>query len=153
MISLIKHKGINMKKSVKEMIRMDSGDYLFKDYGKYCSNLSIIISKDLVDSEGNFEFWKSCPSHDLNLDEGQFEKVQGDFFVSKKGTKIFKIKNNGKHLLVRDNWGGCFNNYRGGTLPENQLYFRRASSNGGGSGYDYAVIPLDWKYTISEDDL
>jgi hypothetical protein len=28
-----------------------------------------------------------------------------------------------------------------------------ASSNGGGNGYDYVVVPIHTKYTISIDDI
>jgi hypothetical protein len=89
----------------------------------------------------------------LNLENGSLDFMRGSYFVSKKGTKIFKIDPNGQHMLLRDDWGGAFNDYRGGTLPEDQLYYHRASSNGGGSGYDYAVIPVGWKQVLKEEDL
>ena len=35
----------------------------------------------------------------------------------------------------------------------NTLYYRRSRSNGGGSGYDYAVINIDTKYCPNIDDI
>ena len=76
--------------------------------------------------------------------------------MSKKGTKLFKLNPMGKHYLLKDEWGGAFNNYRGGKLPTTDrgaVYYRCASSNGGGCGNDFSVIPIDWKNTLSEEDL
>ena len=146
-----------------DIVILDSGDFYIKDYGKYKSGLGLIISK-------NDKHYVCCPIQgiiklynysvmkkaDLNLGNGSVEYMVGDYFVSKKGTKIFKVKDGGKHLLLRDHWGGCFNDYRGGKLPKEDdgaLYYRRASSNGGGAGYDYAVVPVGWRNKLTEEDL
>lgn len=130
-------------------ITLDNGNFLINDCGKYASNLSFLntvsdIQYDDVDKK------------DINLPQGNLSCVYGDFFVSKKGTKCFRIlpKNDAHHILIRDDWGGGFSHYRGGTLPQDDaLYYRRASSNGGGQGYDYGVYPKDWRYCLSEDDI
>ena len=88
----------------------------------------------------------------FNLPNGELRQLTGEYFVSKKGTKCFRI-GNGPHIILQDDWGGAFNKYRGHTLPEDQIYYRRSSSNGGGCGYDYAIIPKDWRLQITEDDI
>ena len=154
-----------MRSNFGDVVEMNDGSYLVKHYGKYTSNLGIIVENndEAVKAKTEYE------SEHIELFETKYEGSQfnlgnecclrgmvGDFFISKKGTKLFKKNKDGKHVLLRDDWGGCFNDYRGGTLPgtdEGALYFRRASSNGGGSGYDYCVIPKDWRRTITIDDI
>ncbi len=137
----------------------NGGSFLVKNYGKYCSGLGIIVEKDddSIEKDNISLFKNSFDGAQFNLGNMcSLSGIIGDFFVSKKGTKLFKKCDNGKHILLRDNWGGSFNSYRGGTLPdttEGALYFRRASSNGGGTGYDYSIIPKDWKRSISIEDL
>ena len=147
-----------------EVFTMTNGDYIINHYGKYCSGLGIIVPKgdSHIGPYGEdqsirlFQEADSKNKSDFNLGEGPLDSLRGKFFVSKKGTKLFKVDPNGPHILLRDDWGGAFNSYRGGKLPAmdgGALYYRRASSNGGGTGYDYAVVPVNWKLEISEDDL
>ena len=148
-----------------EVLEMTSGDYLIQHYGKYASNLGIIVPKSdshigpYGQDDQSIRLFQEADMKDkaeFNLGEGVLDTLRGKFFVSKKGTKLFKVDPNGPHILLRDDWGGAFNSYRGGKLPTMErgaLYHRRASSNGGGSGYDYAVVPIEWKLEISEDDL
>lgn len=145
-----------------DVIELNSGDYIIQNYGKYCSGLGIIVPKDDAhigpygDEDKSIRLFQDedrCDKSVFNLGNGVVDTLRGKYFVSKKGTKLFKVDPNGPHMLLRDDWGGAFNDYRGGKLPDNQLYYRRASSNGRGSGYDYAVVPIDWKQSISEDDL
>jgi hypothetical protein len=129
-------------------IKLKDGKYLINDYGKYQSGLSIINNIPLIE-------WIKKDAKDFNLPEGNIEVVYGNFFISKKGTKCFEIKDkeNAKHILISDDWGGAFNSYRGRTLPQNGLYFKRASSNGGGAGVDYAILDKDWKHSLSVEDI
>ena len=146
-----------------EAFLLDSGNIGVKLYGKYTPNLLFIIGQgdSHIEKKNDEEiyvknWWDSKDYREFNLPQGDLCGIVGTFFTSKKGTKIFRIEENGPHILLRDDWGGCFNDYRGGTLPDESqgaLYHRRASSNGGGSGYDYAVVPKDWRLSISEDDL
>ena len=146
-----------------EHVILDSGDFLLKHYGKYKSGLGIIVPKNSaqVDAEKRYIKLFSAENRisyeELNLGgKGLVDAVRGDFFVSKKGTKLFKVNPSGKHYLLKDEWGGCFNDYRGGKLPTTDrgaVYYRCASSNGGGCGNDFSVIPIDWKNTLSEEDL
>lgn len=132
---------------LENYIKLDNGKIIFSDYGKYRPNILFILTSPEIK-------WEECSFRDLNLPEGDLKKVKGNFFKTKKGANAFEINETGKHLLIRDNWGGAFNRYRGGTLEKlNNLYFRRASSNGGGSGYDYVIINLDEKYKPTIDDF
>lgn len=133
--------------SFENVITLNDGNFLIKEYGKYKSNLSFLSEVPAI-------AWTPCKPSDFNLDRGTFYYIKGEFFTSKKGTKCFRVNPNGKHILLRDSWGGAFEKYRGNTLPkEGAVYYRRASSNGGGCGYDYAVYPANWRYTLSEEDI
>jgi hypothetical protein len=79
--------------------------------------------------------------------------VKGDFFVSKKGTKMFRVKTYGKHILLRDNWGGEFGDIWGDRLPKEDALFYHHVNGCGFDGYDYAIYPRDWKRSVSVDDL
>ena len=146
-----------------EHVILGSGDFLLKHYGKYKSGLGIIIPKNSAEVDAEKRYIKLFRAEnrisyeELNIGgKGLVDAVRGDFFVSKKGTKLFKVNPNGKHYLLKDEWGGCFNNYRGGKLPSTDrgaVYYRCASSNGGGCGNDFSIIPIDWKNTVSEEDL
>jgi len=132
----------------KNWIELNDGKFLLKDFGKYRTDLLIISDKPEI----NYE--KISPQ-EFNLDKGDLTFVKGTFFVTKKGANAFKIEEEGKHLLIRDDWGGAFNTYRGWSLfeLENILFKRRASSNGCGMGYDYVVVPVGSKYGVSIEDL
>ncbi len=130
-------------------IKLDNGKFLKNDFGKYQPDLCFICPKEEI-------VWESKPKKDFNLGDGSVDVIRGKFFTSKKGTKCFEIRPDGYHYLIRDDWGGSFNSYRGGVIPNLQggaLYYRRASSNGGGSGYDYCIVPVEWKKIMSIDDI
>ena len=157
---------MNMTTSLRdtEVVLLTNGNYLLKHYGKYNSGLGIIVPKDdnHIGPYGDDKCIRIFQSPDrldkvgFNLGSGTLDSIRGEFFVSKKGTKLFRVDPNGPHFLLRDDWGGPFNKYRGNKLPNldgGALYYKRASSNGGGSGYDYAVLPIEWRLEISEEDL
>jgi hypothetical protein len=133
------------------VVELSDGSFLIKDYNKYGSGLCILHSRPAFGYE-----YVSCGKDDLNLSRGYFDILYGAYFVSKKGTKCFRVDKNGPHKLIRDDWGGAFNSYRGGSLPvegKDVLYYKRAKSNGGGMGYDYVVVPRDWKNVLSVEDI
>jgi len=149
-------------------IELGDGTLYFAGFGKYMPNLGFIVDPkdphvkngmltifDVLDHPTQEEGGNRKLREELNLRDSSITgRVFGDYFVSKKGTKMFRIKADGKDQLLCDDWGGCFNDYRGGVLPqEGSLHYRRASSNGGGCGCDYAVYPRDWKRTMTVDDL
>ena len=142
--------------------------FIVNDFGKYSPNLSFIISKDFeLDERGNVKdqfryFDDQEVINNMNIDfNGNAKFMFGDFWVSKNGTKCFKPKNpiKASHVLIMVNWGGCFNSTRG-VYPDdasklNPKYYRRASSNGGGTGTDYWVFPVGYVHTmhIENDEL
>lgn len=132
----------------EDSVLLDSGEHLMNKFGKYEPNICFISRLPHI-------MWRSTTPREYNLSpKCTLKYVRGTYFKSKKkGTNCFRLNENGPHVLLRDDWGGAFEKYRGGNLPEDQLYYRRASSNGGGCGYDYAVIPLGWRKVISEDDI
>lgn len=132
----------------EKYVKLNDGKYLINDYGKYQSGLSFISNIPLIQ-------WVKKTPQNFNLPEGNFEVIYGNFFTSKKGTKCFEVKDEkyAKHVLISDDWGGAFNSYRGRTLPENGLYYKRARSNGGGVGVDYAIFDKHWKNSLSIEDI
>ena len=131
------------------IIVLSNWKFLINKYGKYQPNLSFITRVPKLSFE-------SVNCKDLNFDEWDFDVVYWEFFISKKWTKCFRVlpKEKAKHVLIRDDWWGAFNKYRWRTLPEeNALYYRRASSNWGWSGYDYGVYEVNFRNEVSEDDI
>lgn len=130
--------------------------FLVNDFGKYCPNITFIVSKEIeLDASGKpinpLQYIRDREVTDsMNMDfDGEAEFMFGDFWRSKKGGACFRPKNPkvAKDLLVRVSWGGCFDSSRGtysdeANAIEGVKYFRRASSNGGGTGYDYWVLPV-----------
>ena len=135
-------------------ILLDSNKYLVNDYGKYCSGITFIIAPRNIP---NYEYFKDRRLQEsLNiLWDGTPSFMYGNYWKSKKGSNCFAPcdKGHAKHLLIQLDWGGSFNSSRGSSEVQNTLYFRRASSNGGGTGYSYYIIPIDSKNTYSEDDI
>ncbi len=141
--------------------------FLVNDFGKYRPNITFVIPKVFdLGKDGkplNPIAYVKDPevTGNMNLDfDGSPAFIFGDFWRSKKGGACFRPKNpmQAKHLLIRVDWGGCFNNHRGNHSEEVQdinelLYFRRASSNGGGSGYDYWVLPVGYSRTLHLEEV
>jgi hypothetical protein len=128
-------------------IRLQDGSFLYKWYGKYSPGMLLISDTPEIKFE-------AVSPQDFNLPEGDLCILKGSYFKTKRGADAFRVDAEGNHILIRDSWGGAFNRYRGDTLPEDQaLYYRVASSNGGGTGYDYAIFPRGWQYIVSIDGL
>lgn len=131
---------------MNKTIKLTNGEFLFRDYSKYGCKLAIISPVEEIE-------WQEASPEDFNLPTAYLQKMVGEYYVSKKGTKCFHIKEDGPHILLRDPWGGAFNKYRGGNLPQDNLYFHRASSNAGGCGSDYAVVPKEWVNELDVEDI
>ena len=73
--------------------------------------------------------------------------LYGEFFRSKKGGAMFRILSPeiAPHILVSEDWGGSRGDndgsIRGKSIQNNLVYYRCASSGGGGMGREYFVIP------------
>ena len=130
-------------------IELDNGKWMVNDYGKYRPNLTFILN-----NKEDLENWEQIHGSELNLECGTLYRLTGNFWENKKGTKCFHVRKDGKHQLIRDSWGGAFCSYRGNIILNTgeSLYERRASSNGGGIGYDYAVFPVGWKKVEKFED-
>jgi len=129
-------------------IVLEGGKFLINYHGKYAPNMTFITRKPWIE-------WEKIDKKDLNLAQGSYEEVKGKYFISKKGAKVLDTTvKNPTHKLIRDAWGGAFNDYRGRSLSEEDaVYYNRARSNGGGSGYDYAVYQINWRNKVSIEDI
>ena len=144
--------------------------FLVNRFGKYQPNLCFVIPKvfdmgidgkvidplkgdrdEAVTGEMNIDF-RSTKSYSPKF-------IFGDYWVSKKGTRCFRPKRpkEAKHLLIEVDWGGPFGGPRGQTQAYassvGALYFRRASSNGGGVSKDYWVVPVGFKNRIVDPEI
>jgi hypothetical protein len=135
------------------VIELTNGEKLIKRYGKYKPNVCFLLNdanKEIV--------WEDAPKDLFNIawDSSHLEIMPGDFWLSKKGTKCFRPSKDGKHVLVRNNWGGCFEHSSGREFEEIKdlaIYARVARSNGGGAGNNYYVFPKDFRKEVSIDDI
>lgn len=134
----------------EEPIRLEGWKRLIRHYGKYRAGLSI-----LVNSFADYG-WKDDPhlGRKMNIQfDGKTSVMRGEFFVSKKGTNCFRVKKDGKHLLIRIEWGGSKKTRGLITAPKDAVYFKRASSNAGRMGYDYVIFPVDYVLHLKEEDV
>jgi len=128
--------------------------FLNRMYGKYNPQMTM-VSKEYLDSEviSKFNVSFEPASVGIEMDGRVSYAYLGDYRVNAKGTKIFELSLKGKDLFVCLDWGGCFNDSRGSHNVKDAKYVFRASSNGGGSGCTFFVLPLDYKQDISEDEI
>lgn len=140
-----------------EKVFATNSGFLFNDIGKYRTGLTFVLDSSFeLDKDGEVvspiqfvDDREVTDSFNLDLD-GDAKILFGDFWKSQKGAPCFRPKapNQAKHLLVDVRWGGCFNSHRGNWSDDAKaagaLYFRRASSNGGGAGHDYWVLPVGY---------
>ena len=140
-------------------VQMPDGRFSVPCYGKYEPNITIIVPQEnTMKSNG---YWKNPVGfedmtmffhHDYGIPFNASDiGVMFGKFTIKDGENIFEKQpcDQAEHVLIQANWGGAFNSTRG--IKERDmdewvknnsdvLKFRRASSNGGGSGYDYYVV-------------
>ena len=138
-----------------ETITLTNGEKLIRRYGKYQPGICFLLSENNI-----LISWTNMKNMfvDLNIefDADEIEWIPGNFWKSKKGTSCFRPDENGEHILVRTCWGGCFKDSRGTECPNIKnmaIYAKRASSNGGGSGYNYYVFDKNFHQQISVDDI
>ena len=141
--------------------------FLVNIFGKYCPNMTFVVGKEVeLDADGRsinpLRYSSDREVTDsMNMDfDGDADFMFGDFWRSKKGGACFRPKNPkvAKDLLVRVSWGGCFNSHRGTYSDEAKAiegvkYFRRASSNGGGAGNDFWVLPVGFSRILHIDEV
>jgi len=161
-----------MKKTLTlSEVKAAYGDYCFETetsfgvnkFGKYRPDVTFIIPKEFaIDKNGNpidptgFVSDREITDN-MNLDmSGDAKILFGDFWRSKKGGACFRPQDpmRAKHLLVCVSWGGAFSKTRGlHGEPKGSLYFRSASSNGGGVGNDYVVLPVGFTRVIRDEEI
>lgn len=135
----------------RDVFMLDGWQRLVKHYGTYRSGMTF-----LVNNFTDFEWIKDPQiSAKMNLNfDGDCKLIYGEYFESKKGTKCFRVKKGGKHVLVKVSWGGSWNRSRGlRTAPAGSLYYRRTTSRGGGLGTDYVIFPANYKVSYSINDI
>ena len=129
-------------------------------YGKYLPGISFVLHKDF--SGDPLKYRSDTPTRvmvaNMGISFGASESgvsvLFGDFWLSKAGKPHFRPKSSqtATHVIVKVGWGGCGQPRTRGawSAPEGVVYFRRASSNTGGAGYDYYVVPVG--YHLSHDE-
>lgn len=133
------------------VIFVTNGEVLCNRFGKYQPNLCFVLNEENIS-----DVWEdSGNKYNINWD-GDVVELRGDYWISKKGTKCFRPNKEGKHVLIRVDWGGCFNPTRGKEYSEIKNiaeYSVRASSNGGGNGYNFYVLPYGFHREVSIDEI
>ena len=131
-------------------------------FGKYQPDMTFIVPKEFnLGKDGKpISFLDYVEDHEvtgnMNLNfGGRASFIFGDYWRSKKGGACFRPKSplTAKHLLVKVSWGGAFDSTRGSHGVDDALYFRRASSNGGGAGCDYWVLPVGYTRFIRDAEI
>ena len=138
-----------------EKVFFNENNITVASFGKYAPCLTYILPMCWnIDSKGDVESpikWRDYPEiiRNMNIDfDGETKGIFGNYWTSKNGRLCFKITSpdKAKYILIKSSWGGCFNKTRGQLSSYAEevgaTWFRRASSNGGGSGYDYWILPV-----------
>ena len=140
--------------SREKVVELSNGETMIRRFGKYMPNLIFLLSEENVSVS-----WHRHDIEPLKLNiefDGDIEWMPGDFWVSKKGSNCFRPSDHGKHLLIKVDWGGPFISTRGDEyddIKNKTLYARRASSNGGGTGYNFYVFPKDYVEIVNIDEI
>lgn len=132
-------------------------------HGKYGPKLTYVLEKSFRDDP--LKFRKDNPTTKMvagmnirfNANESYIQALFGDFWLSKAGKPHFRPKQPqvATHVLLRAGWGGFGQSRTRGvwSAPDGVVYFRRASSNTGGAGYDYYVVPIGYYLVVRDDEL
>ena len=132
------------------VIELTNGEVLCNRFGKYQPNMCFVLNENNICNT-----WTDVDNYNIDWD-GDPVQLRGEYWVSKKGTKCFRPKEDGEYVLIRVDWGGCFNPTRGiefNTVKEFAPYSRKASSNGGGNGYNFYVLPYGFHREVSIDEI
>lgn len=151
-----------VKSQYGEKVVETATSFVINAYGKYLPNVSFVLDKDF--SGDPLKYRSDAPAREMvsqfGIDFGAPESgvsvLFGDFWSSKAGKPHFRPKSVqvASHVLVRASWGGAFARTRGRwDAPKGAAYFRRASSNGGGTGYDYYVLTVGYHLVVRDEEL
>ena len=157
------HTLADVKQKYGEKVIETNKTFVVNAYGKYRPNISFVLHKDF--SGDPLEYRKDAPTKKMvagmginfGAPESGVSVLFGDFWLSKAGKPHFRPKSYklATHVIIRADWGGfSYPGTRGAwSAPEGVVYFRRASSNGGGSGYDYYVVPVGYYLVVRDEEL
>ena len=142
--------------SDKVFINYNGDKFTMPQYGKYQPDITFEFStkfmvgntEDQYISDLKFRPFKKY-TDGMNMDfDGDPQVLFGNFRTSQSGKPVFSITDpkDAKNVMVRVGWGGAFDSTRGqhsdSEEAKDALYFHRASSNGGGVGYDFYVLDV-----------
>lgn len=151
----------NVKALYGDKVIETTKSFIVNAYGKYNPNISFVLDKDF--SGDPLEYRRDTPTKEMvanmGIDFGTSESgvsvLFGDFWLSRSGKPHFRPKSYklATHVIIRADWGGfSYPGTRGRwSAPDGVAYFRRASSNGGGTGYDYYVVPVGYHLIHDEE--
>lgn len=151
----------NVKALYGDKVIETAKSFIVNAYGKYNPNISFVLDKDF--SGDPLEYRRDTPTKEMvanmGIDFGTSESgvsvLFGDFWLSRSGKPHFRPKSYklATHVIIRADWGGfSYPGTRGRwSAPDGVAYFRRASSNGGGTGYDYYVVPVGYRLIHDEE--
>ena len=132
-----------------------NGEYLIRKYGKYNPGLCVIVPQDntvLPVMHTGSVFMN------IKFDCNMLMTIEGEFWISKKGTPCFRPKVLGPDILIETSWGGCFETSRGTEFEETSKMFgckysKYSPSNGGGFGNNYYIFPRNYYRNINIDEI
>lgn len=157
------HSLADVKAKYGEKVVETGTTFVVNAYGKYQPNISFVLAKDFGGDP--LKYRSDVPTREMiagmglgfGTSESGVSVLFGDFWSSKAGKPHFRPKSPqvATHVIVRADWGG-FNHPRtrgSRSAPEGAAYFRRASSNGGGTGRDYYVLPVGYYLVVRDEEI
>ncbi len=136
------------------------------DAGKYHSGITIEVPQEwTIDTrrtpESPISYISAKELTDgMNIDfDGDASILLGRYRLSKNGRPVFELTEptKARDTLVRVSWGGAFNRTRGQyedyAKEIGASFFTRRSSNGGGAGNDYWILPVDFVRDMKPRDV
>lgn len=142
--------------------------FIINDRGKYNSGLTFIVDKQFnLDKKGKpmdparfYEDKEITDNMNVDFDGSKIKFAFGDFWTNQKGTKCFRPKDpaEAKDMLLEVHWGGPFDRHRGlftydARHMEGVEFFQKSSSNGGGMGCDYYIVPVGFQNIIHDNEI
>lgn len=156
----------------KEVLKSDKvfynggNKFNYVDVGKYNSGITIEIPREwTIDKRRNLEspikyICEKRITDGMNIDfDGNASFLLGKYRLSKNGRPVFEITppTQAKDVMILVDWGGAFNSSRGQyeeyAKEVGATFFRRRSSNGGGAGCDYWILPVGFVKDMSSRDV